>query len=260
MRLAQLGAWDVWSSSIRQAEGWSAPVMEAWLMAAALHHAELHDGAGEAAAVEAAAAPPEEGGLAAALAAAAAVWVAAAPTRGETASTEAVSFGGHDAAHASRLTRKTWRTASGHPRSQHAAMNGRDGAARHLFSNGLRWPGDGFGDANQTVNCRCELTYSRPGVTMRTKACPVRIKAAGTDEGTDDGVFEAIVAAYNLDSVGDKIAPGAFAETLAEWKGRGDPIPVLWSHMSADPDDHVGEVIEAEERPQGLWVTGPIDT
>lgn len=95
---------------------------------------------------------------------------------------------------------------------------------------------------------------------MRIKSCPVRIKAAGTHEGTDDGVFEAIVAAYNLDSVGDKITPGAFEATLAEWKGRGDPIPVLWSHMSADPDYHVGEVLEAEERPEGLWVKARIDT
>lgn len=94
---------------------------------------------------------------------------------------------------------------------------------------------------------------------MRTKSCPVRIKAAGTHEGTDEGVFEAIVAAYNLDSVGDKISPGAFAETLAEWKGRGDPIPVLWSHMSHDPDYHIGEVLEAEERPEGLWVKARID-
>jgi HK97 family phage prohead protease len=94
---------------------------------------------------------------------------------------------------------------------------------------------------------------------MRTKSCPVRIKAAGTHEGTDEGVFEAIVAAYNLDSVGDKITPGAFAETLAEWKGRGDPIPVLWSHMSHDPDYHIGEVLEAEERPEGLWVKARID-
>ncbi|GGT85844.1 HK97 family phage prohead protease [Streptomyces coeruleorubidus] len=95
---------------------------------------------------------------------------------------------------------------------------------------------------------------------MRIKSCPVRIKAAGTHEGTDEGVFEAIVAAYNVDSVGDKISPGAFAETLAEWKGRGDPIPVLWSHMSHDPEYHIGEVLEAEERPEGLWVRARIDT
>lgn len=94
---------------------------------------------------------------------------------------------------------------------------------------------------------------------MRIKSCPVRIKAAGTHEGTDEGVFEAIVAAYNLDSVGDKITPGAFEATLAEWKGRGDPIPVLWSHMSHDPEYHIGEVLEAEERPEGLWVKARID-
>ncbi|GGU52571.1 HK97 family phage prohead protease [Streptomyces lavendofoliae] len=95
---------------------------------------------------------------------------------------------------------------------------------------------------------------------MRIKSCPVRIKAAGTHEGTDEGTFEAIVAAYNVDSVGDKITPGAFAETLAEWKGRGDPIPVLWSHMSHDPEYHIGEVLEAEERPEGLWVKARLDT
>lgn len=95
---------------------------------------------------------------------------------------------------------------------------------------------------------------------MRIKSCPVRIKAAGEHEGTDEGTFEAIVAAYNLDSVGDKITPGAFADTLAEWKGRGDPIPVLWSHMSHDPEYHIGEVLEAEERPEGLWVKARIDT
>lgn len=94
---------------------------------------------------------------------------------------------------------------------------------------------------------------------MRIKSCPVRIKAAGTNEGTDEGVFEAIVAAYNLDSVGDKITPGAFADTLAEWKGRGDPIPVLWSHMSHDPDYHIGEVLEAKETDEGLWVRARLD-
>lgn len=95
---------------------------------------------------------------------------------------------------------------------------------------------------------------------MRIKSCPVRIKAAGEHEGTDEGTFEAIVAAYNLDSVGDKITPGAFADTLAEWKAAGDPIPVLWSHMSHDPEYHIGEVLEAEERPEGLWVKARIDT
>lgn len=94
---------------------------------------------------------------------------------------------------------------------------------------------------------------------MKRKTCPVRIKAAGEQDGTEDGVFEAIVAAYNVDSVGDKIIPGAFADTLAEWKSSGDPIPVLWSHMSHDPDYHIGYVEEAEERDEGLWVRARMD-
>ncbi|WP_158710170.1 HK97 family phage prohead protease [Streptomyces katrae] len=87
----------------------------------------------------------------------------------------------------------------------------------------------------------------------------MRIKAAGENEGTEDGVFEAIVAAYNVDSVGDKIMPGAFADTIAEWQKSGDPIPVLWSHMSHDPEYHIGEVLEAKETDEGLWVKARID-
>jgi HK97 family phage prohead protease len=94
---------------------------------------------------------------------------------------------------------------------------------------------------------------------MRIKSCPVRIKAVGADDGAEEGTFEAIVAAYNLDSVGDKITPGAFAATLAQWTSSGDPIPVLWSHMSQDPDYHIGEVLEAKETDEGLWVKARVD-
>lgn len=94
---------------------------------------------------------------------------------------------------------------------------------------------------------------------MKLKTCSAQIKAAGTQDGTDDGVFEAIVATYSLDSVGDRILPGAFAETLAEWKASGGPIPVLWSHMSHDPDYHIGWVEDAEERDEGLWVKARLD-
>lgn len=94
---------------------------------------------------------------------------------------------------------------------------------------------------------------------MRIKSCPVQIKAAGAQDGTDEGVFEAIVAAYNVDSVGDKIIPGAFVDSLDAWKSSGDPIPVLWSHMSQDPDYHIGWVLEAEERAEGLWVKAQMD-
>ena len=94
---------------------------------------------------------------------------------------------------------------------------------------------------------------------LRTKSAPLRIKAAGEHEGTEEGVVEAIVAAYNLDSVGDKILPGAFEATLAEWKGRGDPIPFIWSHEWGDPDSHIGVVEDAKEIDEGLWVKARLD-
>jgi uncharacterized protein len=96
---------------------------------------------------------------------------------------------------------------------------------------------------------------------MRVKNCGIRVKAIDGQDGTgeDDGTFEAIVATYDLDSYGDKIVPGAFEKTLAEWKASGDPIPVIWSHMSYDPESHIGVVEEAEERDEGLWVKGRLD-
>lgn len=95
---------------------------------------------------------------------------------------------------------------------------------------------------------------------MYIKSAPVTIKAAGEQDGAQDGVFEAIVSAFgNVDSYGDVVMPGAFADTLAEWAATGDPIPVLWSHASQDPDYHIGYVLDAEERPEGLWVRAQLD-
>jgi len=92
---------------------------------------------------------------------------------------------------------------------------------------------------------------------MLIKTLPATIKAAG--DGEAEGVVEAIVAAYNVDAVGDKIIPGAFAKTLAEWKATGDPIPYIWSHQHHDLDAHIGEVTEAKEIDEGLYISAQLD-
>lgn len=96
---------------------------------------------------------------------------------------------------------------------------------------------------------------------MPTKTLPASYKAAEAAEGDDaQGVFEALVAVFgNIDYGGDRILPGAFGDTLSAWKERGDPIPVIWSHESWDPFAHIGQVLDAEERKEGLWVKGQLD-
>ncbi|MEV7959309.1 HK97 family phage prohead protease [Streptomyces sp. NPDC088252] len=94
----------------------------------------------------------------------------------------------------------------------------------------------------------------------RTKECKARIKAAGPDDGLGAGQFRALVSVFgNEDSMGDVIAPGAFAQVLAEWKASGDPIPVVWAHRWADPFAHIGSVLEATETADGLEVLAQIE-
>ena len=79
-----------------------------------------------------------------------------------------------------------------------------------------------------------------------------------TDEA--QGVFEALVAVFNnVDRVGDMILPGAFEDTLAAWQEKGAPIPVIYSHEWDNLDAHIGEVLEAKEVEEGLWVKAQVD-
>jgi uncharacterized protein len=81
------------------------------------------------------------------------------------------------------------------------------------------------------------------------KDCPAF--KAGPDEDST-GQFEAIVSVFNnADRVGDVVLPGAFSETLEQWKASGDPIPVLWSHRMDDPRFSIGAVLEAAELAPG---------
>lgn len=95
---------------------------------------------------------------------------------------------------------------------------------------------------------------------MKTKNFDAKVKAVGPDAGLQEGQFEAIVSVFgNEDSYGDVVLPGAFKADLERWAASGDPIPVIWSHDWADPFSHLGVVVAAEERPEGLWVRGQID-
>lgn len=92
------------------------------------------------------------------------------------------------------------------------------------------------------------------------KNASVQVKAAGPDDGLEEGQFKALVSVFgNVDSMGDKVMPGAFTKTLAEWGESGNPIPVYWSHRMDDPDMNIGYVLAAAETGDGLEVLGQLD-
>lgn len=82
-----------------------------------------------------------------------------APNRAASLATEAINFGGHDAAKASGLSRKRWRVAGREQRASHQAINGETVPIHAMFSNGGRWPGDAHLPPWERVNCRCRLEY-----------------------------------------------------------------------------------------------------
>lgn len=95
------------------------------------------------------------------------------------------------------------------------------------------------------------MTEPTPSPTRLAKATDapkrfpvVHFKALGDDEAP--GTFEALVGVFgNIDSVGDRVLPGAFVDTLkAPPEGKGIP-PEVWSHDWMTPPIGVG--LEARE-------------
>lgn len=92
------------------------------------------------------------------------------------------------------------------------------------------------------------------------KSVPFKVKAAGTEDGLEEGQFEGYCSVFgNVDSYGDIVVKGAFTDTLAEWAAKGDPIPLLWGHDFSDPFSNIGSIDSAEEDDHGLKVRGSFD-
>jgi uncharacterized protein len=89
----------------------------------------------------------------------------------------------------------------------------------------------------------------------------IQAKATATPT-TDRGEFEAIVATWDRDRVGDTILPGAFKRSLEEWQTMaaitGRKMPLHFNHVA---DEIIGEVdpISMIETVAGLQVAGKID-
>lgn len=94
---------------------------------------------------------------------------------------------------------------------------------------------------------------------MKVKDFAIRIKQDERD-GLAEGEFVGYASIFgNIDSYGEVVANGAFANSLTEWAESGSVLPVLWGHNLSDPDYNVGGVISAEEDDRGLKIHARLD-
>ncbi len=86
--------------------------------------------------------------------------------------------------------------------------------------------------------------------------------AARVTQAKADGTATALVSVFgNVDLGGDRVLPGAFTRSLEEWKAKGDPIPVIWSHDWDNPESFVGwaDPSQIKETAAGLEVPMQFD-
>jgi HK97 family phage prohead protease len=100
------------------------------------------------------------------------------------------------------------------------------------------------------------LPRGKAAVTMKRAEFPaLSVKTEG-----DQGEVEALVSIFgNIDSVGDRVLPGAFAKTILEHAMSDDPVPVVFSHDWGDPWSHIGLAVELRETAKGLYARYKLD-
>lgn len=69
---------------------------------------------------------------------------------------------------------------------------------------------------------------------------------------SDEGVFEGYASVFDvIDSYRERVAPGAFVESLTRWNEKGSLPPVLWQHRSDQP---LGPTLDLHEDARGLFI------
>lgn len=72
----------------------------------------------------------------------------------------------------------------------------------------------------------------------------------------ETGLFEGYASVFDvLDSAGDQIAPGAFKDSLEQWRLQNALPPLLWQHDTGEP---IGVWREMFEDDHGLFVRGEL--
>lgn len=73
---------------------------------------------------------------------------------------------------------------------------------------------------------------------------------------SQNGCFEGYASLFDVtDQVHDRVARGAFAKTLADWRRKGRMPPLLWQHDAREP---IGAWRDMKEDDRGLFVRGEL--
>jgi HK97 family phage portal protein len=134
---------------------WRDDPMEPWLRAAAAGTAARTNTATHRQVMAAAADPEWRDAIPAVFAARA----ARAGGMAQSITTEALSFGGQEAAKAVGARMKRWRVTSHNPRTSHAAIDGMTVPIDAVFPIGGRYPGDHTLSPDERAGCTCVLEY-----------------------------------------------------------------------------------------------------
>lgn len=95
--------------------------------------------------------------------------------------------------------------------------------------------------------------------TLGTKQVIAHVKEPLIEDQVE-GTFTGYAAVFgNVDSYGDVIVKGAFAESLTEYGPDGAGIPCYWSHEMRNPMLNIGVTTAAQETDRGLLVEVKLD-
>lgn len=94
------------------------------------------------------------------------------------------------------------------------------------------------------------------GLLFKASHCEIEIKAADVDGAAPEGAITGYGSKFGLvDSYNETLKKGAFRSSLAEWKRRKKPIPMLWQHMGNEP---IGAWTKFSEDDTGLLLEGQL--
>lgn len=86
---------------------------------------------------------------------------------------------------------------------------------------------------------------------LKNRRFPFEVK-----EVSEKGQFSGYLSVFHtIDSYKERVLPGAFDDSLADWKQKGRLPPILWQHSVRDP---IGPFTKMDPDAKGLWTEGEL--